>query len=197
MGGTVREFESHRRRLLAIAYRWVGSTVEAEDIVSEAWIRWHRVCDVRDHGAVLSTIVTRLCSDHLKSARIRREKCSGTTLPEPAGPTPASPQHKLERDEEIALVARQLLERLNPAERAVVVLRHGFEYTYRDVSAITGIREASCRKLYSRGRARLAGDRRFRIEPEKQAELAHRLVAASRSGELHALERLLAADIKN
>jgi RNA polymerase sigma-70 factor (ECF subfamily) len=180
-----------------MAYRWVGSTAEAEDIVSEAWIRWHRVPDIRDHPAVLATIVSRLCSDHLKSARVRREKCHGSVLPESPVTAPSTPDGVVERNEEVKLVARHLLERLNPAERGVMVLRHGFEYSYRDVSQVLGIREASCRQLYNRGRARLAVDaRRFAAEPAKQAELAARLAAASRAGELRALERLLAADVK-
>ncbi|WP_229400832.1 sigma-70 family RNA polymerase sigma factor [Micromonospora okii] len=197
MGGSVQEFENHRRWLLAMAYRWVGSTAEAEDIVSEAWIRWHRVSNVRDHSAVLATIVTRLCSDHLKSARVRREKCGAAVLSAPSPDASPTPDGLLERNEEVKLVARRLLERLNPAERGVMVLRHGFEYSYRDVSEVLGIREASCRQLYSRGRARLAvSARRFAAEPAKQAELASRLAAASRAGELRALERLLAADVK-
>lgn len=198
MGGSVQEFESHRRWLLAMAYRWVRSTAEAEDIVSEAWIRWHRVSDIRDHSAVLATIVSRLCSDHLKSARVRREKCDGAVLPEPStAAAPSTPDGMVERNEEVMLVAGRLLERLNPAERGVLVLRHGFEYSYRDVSQVLGIREASCRQLYSRGRARLvASARRFATEPAKQAELASRLAAASRAGDLAALERLLAADVK-
>ncbi|MCN0177295.1 sigma-70 family RNA polymerase sigma factor [Salinispora arenicola] len=198
MGGSVQEFESHRRWLLAMAYRWVRSTAEAEDIVSEAWIRWHRVSDIRDHSAVLATIVSRLCSDHLKSARVRREKCDGAVLPEPStAAAPPTPDGVVERNEEVMLVAGRLLERLNPAERGVLVLRHGFEYSYRDVSQVLGIREASCRQLYSRGRARLvASARRFATEPAKQAELASRLAAASRAGDLAALERLLAADVK-
>lgn len=197
MGGSVQEFENHRRWLLAMAYRWVGSTAEAEDIVSEAWIRWHRVSDVRDHPAVLATIVSRLCSDHLKSARVRREKCDGTVLPEPSTVATTTPDGMVERNEEVKLVARRLLERLNSAERGVMVLRHGFEYSYREVSEVLGIREATCRQLYNRGRARFAvSARRFAAEPAKQAELASRLVAASRAGELRALERLLAADVK-
>lgn len=199
MGGSVQEFESHRRWLLAMAYRWVRSTAEAEDIVSEAWIRWHRVSNIRDHSAVLAKIVSRLCSDHLKSARVRREKCDGAVLPEPsaAATAPSTPDGVVERNEEVMLVAGRLLERLNPAERGVLVLRHGFDYSYRDVSQVLGIREASCRQLYSRGRVRLvASARRFATEPAKQAELACRLAAASRAGDLAALERLLAADVK-
>lgn len=197
MAGSVQEFESRRGRLLAMAYRWVGSKAEAEDIVSEAWIRWHRMSDVRNHGAVLATIVSRLCSDHLKSARVRREKYGAEDLPPAAVVAPLTPDGVVERNEDADLLARRLLERLNPAERAVMVLRHGFEYSYRDVSAVLGIRETSCRQLYNRGRARLAiSVRRFAAEPAKQAELASRLVAASCAGELRALERLLAADVK-
>ncbi|HET6482021.1 MAG TPA: sigma-70 family RNA polymerase sigma factor [Actinoplanes sp.] len=197
MGDDVQEFENHRRRLLTMAYRWVGSAAVAEDIVSEAWIRWHRVPDVLDHSAVLATIVSRLCSDHLKSARVRREEYVGADLPEPAGVDPSTPDRVFEHNEEVELVARRLLERLSPAERAVMVLRHGFEYSYRDVADVLGIREASCRQLYNRGRARLAvSNDRFAAEPAKQAELAARLAAASRAGELRALERLLVSDVR-
>jgi RNA polymerase sigma-70 factor (ECF subfamily) len=196
MDVSLREFENHRARLLAMASRWVGSTTEAEDIMSEAWLRWRRTPDVRNHGAFLATIVSRLCTDHLKSARVRREHCAGAALPEPPSVAQPTPQETVERDEEAKLVALCLLERLTPSERAVLVLHHAFGYSYREVSELLGIREAHCRQLYIRGRTRLAvSDRRFTTEPAKQAELAHRLVAASRAGELRPLERLLASDV--
>jgi RNA polymerase sigma factor (sigma-70 family) len=192
------EFDRHRERLLPLARRWVDSAAEAEDILSEAWLRWAQAPEVRNHGAFLSIVVTRLCADHLKSARARRECYVGAWPPEPAKPDRAQlgPQETVERDEDLFQVALHLLELLSPGERAVLVLRQGFDYSYREIAGVLQIGEAYCRQLYVRARTRLAsGNARFTTEPEKRLELTNRLLAASRAGELRQLERLLAADM--
>lgn len=203
-GPDLGEFEQHRRRLLGLARHWVGCEAEAEDIMSEAWLRWVRSSGVRDHGAFLSTVVSRLCADHLKSARVRRERHVGTLPPEQVGrqPSPGTagtdpgPYDIVERDEELRRLAAHLLERLSPAERAVLVLRVGFGYSYQEIAGVLHLGVAYCRQLYVRGRTHLAaGSSRFRTDPHKVAELTRRLRDASRAGEMRPLESLLAADV--
>jgi RNA polymerase sigma-70 factor (ECF subfamily) len=192
------EFESQRPRLLALAYRMLGSAQDAEDVVSEAWLRWRRAKDVREVRAYLCAVVTRLCVDHLKSARVRREWPVGRPLPEPApgSATSLEPLEVVERREALELGALLLLERLSPAERGVLVLRQGFDYAYREIADVLGLGEAYCRQLHRRARARMdGGEPRFASQPAKHAELTDRLLAASRGGDLPGLEQLLAADV--
>lgn len=196
---TADQDEFHRRRasLLALAYRRIGSAEEAEDIISEAWLRWITAPNVENHGAFLSTVVTRLCADYLKSAHTRRVSYVGALVPEaalrPASPV-EEPSHHVEREDELRRGVAWLLELLSPAERAVLVLRGAFEYSYREISAVLNISEPYCRKLYGRALDRLAERRaRFTAAPVEHAELTQRLLAASRGGELKPLENLLAA----
>ncbi|MFD5468093.1 sigma-70 family RNA polymerase sigma factor [Kitasatospora sp. NPDC127059] len=187
-------FESQRPRLMALAYRRLGSVAEAEDIVSEAWLRWSAARNVENHAAFLATVVTRLCADHLKSAHARKVSYVGALVPEEALPSSGEP-HELVGDED-ALGGRMtwLLERLGPAERAVLLLRRAFDYSHREIAAALGISEAYSRKLYGRACDRLAADRsRFTPAPTERTELTRRFLAASRGGELKPLEHLLAA----
>ncbi|MFE2146848.1 sigma-70 family RNA polymerase sigma factor [Streptomyces sp. NPDC059456] len=193
--------EFHRRRasLQALAYRRVGSAEEAEDIISEAWLRWmtaQNVENVENHGAFLSTVVTHLCADYRKSAHTRRVSYVGALVPEQTVTTTPEPFQNVERAEELRRGVAWLLERLGPAERAVLVLRTAFEYSYREIAAVLGISEVYCRKLYGRAHDRLAEGRpRFTAAPVEHAELTERLLAASRGGELRPLESLLAASV--
>lgn len=191
-------FERQRPRLLALAYRRVGSTEEAEDIVSEAWLRWISATDVENHAAFLSTVVTRLCADYLKSARARRVSYVGVLLPEETlrgGPS-REPFDNVGDEEELRHGVTWLLEHLGPAERAVLVLRCAFEYSYREIATALGISEVYGRKLYGRARNRLAeGRSRFTAAPTEHTELTRRLLVASRGGELRPLENLLAAGL--
>lgn len=190
------QFESQRRRLLALAYRRVGSAEEAEDIVSEAWLRWFSASNVENHAAFLATVVTRLCVDHLKSAHTRRVSYVGALVPEEALPGGGflEPFEQVGDEDELRSAVTWLLERLGPAERAVLVLRRAFEYSHREIAGVLGISEAYSRKLYGRACDRLAADRsRFTAVPTERTELTRRLLAASRGGELKPLENLLAA----
>uniref|UniRef100_A0AAU2JQF4 Sigma-70 family RNA polymerase sigma factor n=1 Tax=Streptomyces sp. NBC_00049 TaxID=2903617 RepID=A0AAU2JQF4_9ACTN len=193
------EFQSRKSRLQAIAYRRVGSAEEAEDIISEAWLRWTTAKDVENHGAFLSTVVTHLCTDYWKSAHTRRVSYVGTLPPEesltPTGPA-EEPSRNVERADELRRGVAWLLELLGPAERAVLVLRLAFEYSYREIAGVLGISEVYCRKLYRRALDRLEERRpRFTAAPVEHAELTQRLLAASRGGELRPLESLLAASV--
>lgn len=178
---------------MALAYRRLGSVAEAEDIVSEAWLRWSAARNVENHAAFLATVVSRLCADHLKSAHTRKVCYVGTLVPEDALQSSDEP-HELVGDEE-ALRGRMtwLLERLGPAERAVLLLRRAFDYSHREIAAALGISEAYSRKLYGRACGRLAAGRsRYTPAPTERTELTRRFLAASRGGELKPLERLLA-----
>lgn len=197
---TADQDEFHRRRagLLALAYRRTGSAEEAEDIVSEAWLRWITTTDVQNHGALLTTVVTRLCADYHKSARTQRVSCVGVLVDE-ATQEPSrteGPADQVERVDELHRGVAWLMEILGPAERAVLVLRGAFEYSHREVAEVLNISEPYSRKLYSRASARLTEGRpRFRAPRVEHAELTQRLLAASRGGELEPLESLLVASM--
>jgi RNA polymerase sigma-70 factor (ECF subfamily) len=185
--------EELRPLMLSIAYRMVGSFSEAEDIVQEAFVRLHEAGEVDSQKAWLSTVVTRLAIDHLRSARVRREQYTGTWLPEPVLADPA-PDAAI-RSESLSMAVLVLLESLTPVERAVFVLREAFDYGYDEIAEIVGKSEANCRQLAARAR-RHVEERRPRFEPsrEQRDELVRRFVAALREGETEPLVELLAAD---
>jgi RNA polymerase sigma-70 factor (TIGR02957 family) len=185
--------EDLRPLMLSIAYRMVGSFSEAEDIVQEAFVRLHEAGEVDSPRAWLSTVVTRLSIDHLRSARVRREQYPGTWLPEPVLADPA-PDAAV-RAESLSLAVLVLLERLTPVERAVFVLREAFDYGYDEIAEIVGKTPANVRQLAVRAR-RHVDERRPRFEPsrEQREELVRRFIAALQEGETEPLIELLAAD---
>jgi RNA polymerase sigma-70 factor, ECF subfamily len=185
--------EEFRPLMLSIAYRMVGSFSEAEDLVQDAYERLAREDDVAAPKAWLSTVVTRLCIDHLRSARVRREEYPGTWLPEPVLADPAP--DAVVRAESLSLAVLVLLESLSPVERAVFVLREAFDYGYDEIADIVGKSEDNCRQLAVRAR-RHVDERRPRFEPsrEQRDELARRFIAALHEGETEPLVEMLAAD---
>jgi RNA polymerase sigma-70 factor, ECF subfamily len=185
--------EDLRPLMLSIAYRMVGSFSEAEDLVQDAYERLHREGDVAAPRAWLSTVVTRLCIDHLRSARVRREQYYGTWLPEPVLADPA-PDAAV-RAESLSMAVLVLLESLSPVERAVFVLREAFDYGYDEIAEIVGKTPENCRQLAVRAR-RHVDERRPRFEPsrEQRDELMKRFVAALQEGETEPLVALLAED---
>jgi RNA polymerase sigma-70 factor (TIGR02957 family) len=185
--------EDLRPLMLSIAYRMVGSYSEAEDIVQEAFLRLHESGPVAAERAWLSTVVTRLSIDHLRSARVRREHYPGTWLPEPVLADPA-PDAAV-RAESLSLAVLVLLESLSPVERAVFVLREAFDYGYDEIAEIVGKSPANVRQLAVRAR-RHVDERRPRFEPsrEQRDELARRFVAALLEGETEPLVEMLAED---
>ncbi len=186
--------EELRPLMLSIAYRMIGSFSEAEDIVQEAFVRLHEAGEVESPKAWLSTVVTRLAIDHLRSARVRREQYTGTWLPEPVLADPA-PDAAV-RAESLSMAVLVLLESLTPVERAVFVLREAFDYGYDEIAEIVGKSEDNCRQLAARAR-RHVDERRPRFEPsrEQREELARRLIAAVHEGETEPLVALLADDV--
>ncbi len=185
--------EELRPLMLSIAYRMVGSFSEAEDIVQEAFLRLHQAGDVDSPRAWLSTVVTRLSIDHLRSARVRREEYPGPWLPEPVLADPA-PDAAL-RAESLSMAVLVLLESLTPVERAVFVLREAFDYAYDEIAEIVDKSPANVRQLAVRAR-RHVDERRPRFEPsrEQRDELARRFIAALHEGETEPLVALLAED---
>ena len=192
-------FAQYRPRLQAIAYRMLGTIEEAEDMVQEAFIKWQKVSlpEIQSPQAYLNTIITRLCLDYLRSARVRREQYIGTWLPEPIV------SHKLDEPTEIMELADSLamaflvmLERLSPIERAVFLLREVFEYEYEEISSIVAKNVPNCRQLVRRAKQHLKSERsRFPVSLDRQEQLTHKFIAACARGNLTELIDLLAADI--
>jgi RNA polymerase sigma factor (sigma-70 family) len=194
------EFEAHRPRLFGLAYRLLGSAVDAEDVVQDAYLRWQGA----DRPAItapypwLAKVVTNLCLNLMASARARRGRYPGPWFPEPVLTEDGTlgPLDDVAQRESVSLALRVLLERLTPAERAVFVLHEAFGYRHGETARILELSEANCRQLQRRGRDRLAQDRpRFRAEPGHWRSLAARFLAAARAGDLPSLERMLAADV--
>ncbi|WP_409468647.1 RNA polymerase sigma-70 factor [Streptomyces sp. HC307] len=191
-----REFLAARPQLFGIAYRILGSAVEAEDIVQEAWLRWQNTdrTDILEPAAFLTTVTARLAINFAQSARVRRESYIGPWLPEPIDTT-EDPQLGAERAEALELAVLFLLEKLNPVERAAYVLREAFDYPYKQVADILETSEANTRQLVSRARKHLASERRKRVSPADHKRLLEVFLAAAQTGNLAVLEDVLAADV--
>jgi RNA polymerase sigma-70 factor (ECF subfamily) len=211
-----RLFEELRPVGFAVAYRMLGSVSEAEDIVQEAFLRLHRTLAggerIESPRAYLATVVTRLCIDHLRSARARRETYV-EALPEPlvgdpgaavplvqasgpAGAAGGDPASHAEMADSLSLAFLVLLESLSPEQRAAFLLREVFDYPYDRIAAIVATSEDNARQLVARAR-RHVEQRRPRFEPsrERRERLARRFFAAVQDGDLGALEELLAHDV--
>lgn len=196
MAEALEDFLAVRPRLFGIAYRLLGSVSEAEDVVQDAWLRWQAYdhASVRHPPAFLATTVTRLAITASQSARARRETYVGPWLPEPVD-TSADPTLGAERAEALELAVLHLLERLTPTERAAYVLREAFDYPYREIAEVLEISEVSARQLVSRARGHLASGRRNAVAPQEQRRLLEAFLAASRAGDVEALEKLFAEDV--
>ncbi|WP_248965104.1 RNA polymerase sigma-70 factor [Sphaerisporangium perillae] len=189
-------FEGLRPRLFGIAYRMLGSSAEAEDVVQDVWVRWQSAdrAAVMDPAAFLATATTRLAMNVAQSARRRREAYVGPWLPEPVD-TSADPYARAERGEALELAVLLLLERLTPTERAAYVLRESFDYPYDQIAAILRLNEANIRQLVSRARKRVVAERRKPVSSAAHRRLLKAFLAAARTGDLAALERLFAVDV--
>lgn len=188
-------FEAQRPRLLRLGYRMLGSLSEAEDIVQEAWLRWSGVQDrVATPSAYLTRVVTRLCLDHMKSARARRETYVGAWLPEPLmGAT--EPDETVTDD--VTLTLMLALERLSPLERAAFLLHDVFEVALPEVAATLDRAPAAVRQLAVRARKHVESGRpRYRVDAAEADRIARAFFAASRDGDTAALASLLATDVE-
>ncbi|MEV7141632.1 RNA polymerase sigma-70 factor [Streptomyces tauricus] len=190
------DFVSARPQLFGIAYRILGSAVEAEDVVQDAWLRWQSVdrTTVQEPAAFLTTVTTRLAINLAQSARVRRETYVGPWLPEPVD-TRHDPQLGAERGEALEMALLLLLEKLNPVERAAYVLREAFDYPYGRVAEMLETSEANARQLVSRARKHLATERRERVSPAAHRRLLEVFLSAARTGDLSVLEDVLTADV--
>src|SRR6266581_3113784 len=176
---TEEEFDELRPSAFAIAYRMLGSVSEAEDVVQEGFLRLHRAREggerIESERAYLSTVVSRLSLDHLRSAGVRRETYVGEWLPEPlVASADDDPARKAEMADSLSLAFLVLLETLSPEQRAAFLLREVFDYPYDQIAAIVATSEQNARQLVARAR---------------------RFFAAAQDGDLGALEELLAHDV--
>jgi RNA polymerase sigma-70 factor (ECF subfamily) len=200
-------FEPHRRRLLGLAYRMLGSMADAEDAVQEAYLRWHSTDrnKVLESRAFLMTTTTRICLDMLTSARARREEYVGPWLPEPVLDTSAlAPDSHTELGEDLSIALLLTLDRLSPLERAAFLLHDVFDFSFSEVAAALDRSEAACRQLAARARAHVREVRprgttprgRSGVIAATHAELMSAFVAATQSGDVQALMQLLAGDVR-
>lgn len=213
-------FEPHRRFLVGLAYRMLGSVAEAEDVTQDAFLRWISTerSGVAQPRAFLARIASRLCLDRMKAASARRERYVGTWLPEPMidavidpmidamtgpavdpvhGATGANrgPQAAIALGEDVSYALLMTLERLSPLERAAFLLHDVFDMDYSEIADTLDRSEEACRQLAARGRTRVRDERpRFQATPEASARLAGAFHAAVLAGDLPALARLLADD---
>jgi RNA polymerase sigma-70 factor (ECF subfamily) len=187
-------FDEHRGLLFSVAYRMLGSVADAEDILQETFIRWLQSADqdVRSAKAFLITILTRLCLNHMQSARVRREEYVGHWLPEPIATAKAD-----ELDpSSLSIAFLVLLERLNPIERAVFLLREVFDYDYSEIAAALGRTEANCRQILRRAKQHIRAERpRFEPTVEEHDAMLERFRDACGSGDANAMMSLLASDV--
>jgi RNA polymerase sigma-70 factor (TIGR02957 family) len=195
-------FQTLRPLLFSVAYRMLGSASDAEDAVQDAWLRYAagHAGDIHSLKAYLTTIVTRLCLDRLKSARTQREEYIGPWLPEPilTDPrhVPLEPEQSLALAESVSLAFMLLLETLTPEERAVFLLREVFEYTHEEIAPMLGTTAANSRQLLHRAKSRVAERRpRFDASTGGKRELVGRFVAALRDGDPEAMTTVLAEDV--
>ena len=218
---TAEAYEELRPLMFSIAYRMLGQASEAEDVVQEAFLRYHRVqadqggtagrggregrstAGIDSPKAYLSSVTTRLCIDHLRSARVRREAYPGQWLPEPlltsdplahaAGQDPAD---LAEQADSLSMAFLLLLERLSPVERAVFLLHDVFSYGYDEIARIVGKSEDNCRQLAARARRHVGEHRpRFEASRSKREELAARFFSAVGGGDMDGLVSMLADDV--
>lgn len=195
-------FQQHRQRLFGLAYRMLGTPADAEDVLHDAWLRWHAhdTAALDDPEAWLVTVTTRLALDRLRRAKTERTHYPGPWLPEPlvdgdAQPGAETPEALLERDQTLTLSFLTLLERLGPEERAAFLLNEVFDYSHAEAAAILGITENACRQRVHRAKAHLREGRpRFSMDIRAQQRLLQRFVTAMQQPTLESLQALFAED---
>jgi RNA polymerase sigma-70 factor, ECF subfamily len=201
-GSRVESFETYRPYLFSIAYRMLGSAMDAEDMVQETYVRSQSTPPKTIHSlkAFLTTILTRLCMDQLQLARRKREVYVGPWLPEPILTTTTAdsedPAERVEREESISLAFLALLEELQPFERAVFLLHEVFEYEFAEIATMLDKSEAACRRSFSRARLHLRAHRpRFPASPQTHQKLLTGYFQAVQMGEMNTLTNLLAEEV--
>ena len=189
-------FEGLRPRLFGIAYRMLGSAVEAEDVVQDAWVRWQTTdrSSILSPGAFLTTMTTRLSLNVATSSRRRREIYIGPWVPEPVR-TSTDPQLGAENAEALEIGLLMLMERLTPMERAVYLLHEAFDYPYRDIAEVIETTEANARQLSRRARLHLTQHSDTQVTVDQKNRLLLTFLAAAQSGDVQRLQALLTDDI--
>ncbi len=191
-------FEGLRRRLFGIAYRMIGTTADAEDIVQEAYLRWHQADaeEIRSAEAWLVSVVTRLSIDKLRKLSVEREKYIGPWLPEPViASTSPTPEEQLENESNLSMAYMVLLERLTPVERAAFLLHDVFDCAYPLIANILRKSEAACRQIVHRARQRVRTEKsRFKANDAALRSLINQFLAAADAGDDVALLSLFAND---
>src|SRR5215470_14589391 len=198
-GGRMEPFETYRSYLFAIAYRMLGSAMDAEDMVQETYLRYQSTSPetIGSLKAFLTTIISRLCVDQLHLARRKREQYLGPWLPEPILTADSlkviSPEERVEKEETISMAFLLLLEQLQPVERAVFLLREVFEYDYAEIASFLGKSEAACRRSFSRAKQHLRDHRpRFPASADTHRRLLTAYFQAVEQGEMTSLKNQLA-----
>jgi len=197
MDSATATFQQHRPRLLGLAYRMLGTQADAEDILHDAWLRWHQQdkSALDDAEAWLVTVTTRLSLDRLRRAKTERQHYTGPWLPEPLVEDTAQPEAELERVESLSLSFLALLERLSPDERAAFLLVQVFDYSHAETAAMLQIGEDACRQRVHRARQRLREGRpRFTHAPDTQRRLLEKFREALESASIESLQALFAED---
>jgi RNA polymerase sigma-70 factor (ECF subfamily) len=195
------QIQTYQPLLFSIAYRMTGYASQAEDIVQDAYLRYQQTdrAVVQSPKAYLTTIVTNLSLNYLKSAHAQREEYIGVWLPEPiltALPEGKSLEETYEQQETISLAFLVLLEALTPPERAVFLLHEVFDYSFAEIAEIIEKTPENCRQLFHRAKSHVAEKRhRVSVEFTNQRQLTESFVAACKSGDLATLTKLLASDV--
>jgi RNA polymerase sigma-70 factor, ECF subfamily len=192
-------FETHRRRLQAVAYRMLGTRSDAEDLVQDVWLRWRDA----DHGAIandeawLVSVTTRASIDRLRALKVQRAAYTGIWLPEPlVAPLEDQPDLLAERADDLSMALLVVLERLAPEERAAFLLRQVFDQDYPDIARVLGKSEAACRQLVHRAKDRVQDEQpRFEVAPAEHRAQLQRFATAARSGDLGQIMALCAPKI--
>jgi len=193
-------FAALRPRLFAVAYRMLGTRADAEDVLQDAWLRWHQAdqAALQSAEAWLVTVVTRLAIDRLRAAKTEREAYVGWWLPEPLVELDErTPETAAELASDLSVAFLWVLERLSPEERAAFLMRQVFDQDYADVAALLGKSEAACRQLVHRAAERVQQERpRFEVDKDVHRRLLEKFMQAARSGERAAMKALLADDVQ-
>lgn len=191
-------FAAERPRLMGLAYRMLGSVGEAEDVVQDCFLRWHRdrPDDLREAAAWLTTVTVRLCLDQLRAAKVRRDAYVGPWLPEPLATADDDPFATAAQREDLSLALLLALEALSPRERAVFLLHDVFDYDFAAIAAALETREDNCRQLASRARRKLKAERPALSASRAETErLLKAFTAACLARDIDSLKRLLAEDV--
>jgi RNA polymerase sigma-70 factor (ECF subfamily) len=193
-------FNALRPRLLSIAYRMLGIRADAEDVVQDAWLRWHDTNkeQIVSHEAWLVTVTTRLAIDRLRTAKRDREAYIGWWLPEPLVELDeTTPEHTLELADDVSVAFMWVLERLSTEERAAFLMRQVFDADYSEIADVVKKSEPACRQLVHRASVRIQQERpRFDVPKDKHRELLGKFIDAARQGNRADMRALMADDVQ-